>query len=156
MAVASQFGSLSHDDIYKVGAVVVRDGQILAQGWNGMVAGMPNPTRDSRNYTRPEVVHAEANAIAKLAKSGGGSAGATIYTTHSPCYVCSLLLLQAGIVRVVYKHVYEEEAIEFLKERGLRVECITGSDRLSAEESRTCECKQSESKLRRGTLKAER
>ena len=124
LSVAESFAALSYDDKYQVGAVVVRDGHLLAQGWNGMVAGMCNHTRDHEGNTRPEVVHAEANAIAKLAKNGGGSQGATIYTTHSPCYTCSLLLLQAGIERVVYRDVYEPKAIEFLKERGIKVDRI--------------------------------
>ena len=122
--VAESFAALSYDDRYKVGAVVVRDGHLLAQGWNGMVAGMHNDTRDSEGNTRPEVVHAEANAIAKLAKNGGGSKGATVYTTHSPCYTCSLLLFQAGIERVVYRDIYEPKAIQFLKERGIKVDRI--------------------------------
>ena len=128
MEVAKNFAKLSHDTQYKVGAVVVRDGHLLAQGWNGMAAGMCNHTRDSDGNTRPEVVHAEANAIAKLAKNGGGSQGSTIYTTHSPCYVCSLLLLQAGVERVVYNEVYDKKAIQFLTERGIKVESIRGSN----------------------------
>ena len=128
MEVAKSFSALSHDSQYKVGAVVVRDGHLLAQGWNGMAAGLPNHTRDSNGNTRPEVVHAEANAIAKLAKNGGGSQGSTIYTTHSPCYVCSLLLLQAGVERVVYNEVYDKKAIQFLTERGIQVESIRGSN----------------------------
>lgn len=128
MSVAETFAGLSYDDRIRVGAVVVRDGQILSQGWNGMAAGLTNDTRDSEGTTRPEVVHAEANAIAKLAKSGGGSQGATIYTTHSPCYTCALLLHQAGIERIVYKEVYDEDSLRFLKERGIKVDCIRGSD----------------------------
>ena len=131
MSVAKSIATLSYDDRYKVGAVVVRDGHLLAQGWNGMVAGMCNTTRDNQGNTRPEVVHAEANAIAKLAKNGGGSSGATVYTTHSPCYTCSLLLLQAGISRVVYETVYEPRAIKFLKERGIEVVRIKSSRELS-------------------------
>ncbi len=140
MDVAECFARLSHDSIYKVGAVVVKDGCILAQGWNGVVSGMPNSTRCDAGYTRPEVVHAEANAISKLAKGGGRADGATLYTTHSPCYVCALLILQAGIKRVVYKNVYEADAIEFLKERGLTVDTITGSNRLSDKETQSCQC----------------
>ena len=124
MECAKAFAGLSHDSSYKVGSVVVRDGHLLAQGWNGMAAGLPNTTRDNQGNTRPEVVHAEANAIAKLAKNGGGSKGATVYTTHSPCYTCALLLLQAGIVRVVYENIYDKKSISFLKERGITIECI--------------------------------
>ena len=128
MEVAKSFANLSHDTQHKVGAVAVRDGHLLAQGWNGMAAGMCNHTRDAQGLTRPEVVHAEANVIAKLARNGGGSQGSTVYTTHSPCYVCSLLLLQAGVERVVYDKVYEPKAIQFLTERGLQVESIRGSN----------------------------
>ena len=136
MECAKAFAGLSHDSIYKVGAVVVRDGHLLAQGWNGMVAGLSNDTRDCQGCTRPEVVHAEANAIAKLAKNGGGSKGATVYTTHSPCYTCGLLLIQSGITRIVYKEVYNKEAISFLKERGLQVECINRTKGVPAGEVR--------------------
>ena len=83
-----------------------------------------NTTRDPAGITLPHVIHSEANALMKLAKNGGGADGATIYCTHSPCYHCSLLLLQAGIARVVYTDVYTQEAIDFLKERGVIVECI--------------------------------
>ena len=135
MDVAKVFAGHSHDDIYKVGAVVVKDGNVLAQGWNGMVAGMPNSTRDSEGYTRPEVIHAEANAIAKLARQGGGGNGSTIYCTHSPCYTCAGLLLQVGIKRVVYEKIYDEDAITFLKERGVELACIESSNRLSPHKS---------------------
>ncbi len=131
MEVAHVFANLSHDTKHRVGAVVVRDGQILSQGWNGMVAGMPNKTRTSNGLTRPEVVHAEANAIAKLAKNGGGSEGATIYCTHSPCFHCATLILQSGIGKVIYEQVYDKKAIKFLIERGINIERLTERDDLS-------------------------
>ena len=78
-------------------ASLSRGGQILSQGWNGTASGMPNHTRDASGNTLPGVIHSEANALMKLAKNGGGSDGATIYCTHSPCYDCAKLILQAGI-----------------------------------------------------------
>ena len=134
----------SHDEEIQVGSVIVRDGQVLSQGWNGMPSGMPNATRSPVGATRKEVIHSEANALMKLAKNGGGSNGATIYCTHSPCWDCAKLLLQAGITRIVYSHCYDEGSVLFLKERGLDLECIKPSDRVSAPEGRTDQYKQSE------------
>ena len=125
----------SHDEQIKVGSVIVRDGQVLSQGWNGMPAGMDNETRIRDGVTRPEVIHSEANALMKLARNGGGSEGATIYTSYSPCWECAKLILQAGISRVVYHHCYDEQSVLFLKERGLELECIKPSDRVSPPEN---------------------
>lgn len=127
----------SHDKEIQVGSVIVRDGQVLSQGWNGMPAGMSNETRSSVGATRKEVIHSEANALMKLAKNGGGSNGATIYCTHSPCWDCAKLLLQAGITRIVYSHCYDEESVLFLKGREIELECIKPSDRVSPAEDRT-------------------
>ena len=124
MEVAEIFGGLSHDTNYKVGAVIVKNGQILSQGWNGMPSGMDNHTRMADGTTRPEVIHAEANALMKLASNGGSAANATVYTTHSPCYSCAGLLIQAGIRRVCYASIYDEQSLQFLKDRGIKVECI--------------------------------
>ena len=124
MEVAELFGYLSHDMNYKVGAVIVKDGQILSQGWNGMPSGMTNNTRTEDGVTRPEVIHAEANALMKLASNGGSAKHATVYTTFSPCYSCAGLLIQSGIERIVYKNIYDKKSIKFLQERGVLVECI--------------------------------
>lgn len=124
----------SHDEKIKVGAVIVRDGQVLSQGWNGMPSGMDNVTRAPAGATKKEVIHAEANALMKLARNGGGSDQATIYTKYSPCWECAKLILQAGISRVVYTHCYDEESVLFLKERGIELECIKSSDRVSTSE----------------------
>ena len=132
VSIADRISALSYDDRIKVGSIIVKDGQILSQGWNGMPTGMPNKTRVD-GVTKPEVIHSEANALMKLAKNGGGSNGATIYCTHSPCYNCALLLLQAGITRVVYKEEYCIKSIKFLKERGLEVVCIRTSNRIPTE-----------------------
>ena len=135
MSVAKIFAGLSHDDKYKVGAVIVKDGQILSQGWNGMPSGMDNTTRFGPGYTRPEVIHAEANALMKLAKNGGSADEASLFTTHSPCYTCAGLVVQAGIRRIVYDKVYDEDALIFLKERGLDVQRIDRSSRLPSREA---------------------
>ena len=128
LKVAHVFSELSYDEQIKVGSIIVRDGRVLSQGWNGMPAGMPNETRHVCKTTRPEVIHSEANALMKLARTGGGSEGATIYTTHSPCMECSKLILQAGIIRVVYDEMYDSYALQFLRERGLDVETYRSSD----------------------------
>lgn len=132
--IAHVVSDLSYDKKIKVGSIIVRDGQILSQGWNGMPSGMDNQTRCSNDATRKEVIHSESNALMKLAKHGGGSNGATIYCTHSPCMGCAKLLLQAGITRVVYSHCYDETSVLFLKERGIDLECIQPSDRISSGE----------------------
>ena len=126
----------SHDEQIQVGSVIVRDGQVLSQGWNGMPSGMPNQTRHATGCTHKEVIHSEANALMKLARNGGGSDRATIYCTHSPCWDCAKLILQAGISRIVYSHCYDETSVLFLKERGIELECIEPSDRVSVGESR--------------------
>ena len=130
MDIAVLIGSMSHDTRYKVGCVIVKDGQILSQGWNGMPSGMPNQMRDSKGKTNPEVIHSEANALMKLAKHGGNCKGATIYCTHSPCWGCAKLLLQAGIKRIVYKTTYDRDALEFLEGK-IKYERISTSSRIS-------------------------
>ena len=127
---------MSRDDRIKVGSIIVRNGQIVSEGYNGTVTGMDNTTRDSAGITLPAVVHSEANALMKLAKNGGGSDGATIYCTHSPCYDCAKLIIQAGIKRVVYSEVYDWSALKFIKERGLTLVCIKPSTRVSQQEDK--------------------
>ena len=124
----------SHDQEIKVGSVIVRNGQVLSQGWNGMPSGMPNETRSAVGATKKEVIHSEANALMKLARNGGGSQDATIYCTHSPCWECAKLILQAGIKRVVYTHCYDEQSVLFLKEMEIDLERIEPSNRISSSE----------------------
>lgn len=138
MGVALLTGAMSHDRRIQVGSIIVRDGQILSQGWNGTPSGMANSTRDRDGVTRPEVIHSEENSLMKLAKNGGGSNGATIYCTHSPCYGCAKLILQSGIRRVVYLQAYCEKSLTFMKERGLELVRIEPSDRVSQQEDHTC------------------
>jgi len=134
MDLAMRTALLSYDSRIKVGSVIVKNGQLVSQGWNGMPSGMDNNTRDG-GITKPEVIHSEANALMKLAKNGGGSDGATIYCTHSPCYECAKLILQAGITRVVYNEVYCSKSLQFMKERGLTLVCIEPSNRISTEQN---------------------
>ena len=134
--IAHNIAELSADEKIRVGSVIVREGQILSQGWNGTASGMSNSTRNDAGTTYPWVIHSEANALMKLAKNGGGSKGATIYCTHSPCYNCALLILQAGINRVVYENVYCSKSLAFMKERGIQLDCIKPSNRVSPQESK--------------------
>ena len=115
MEIAYAVSKLSHDEKTKVGSIIVKNGQIISQGWNGMPAGFPNEMRTD-GVTNKEVLHSESNALAKLTKVGGGSDGATIYCTHSPCLDCAKLLLQAGIKEVVYDNEYCLDSLIFMVE----------------------------------------
>ena len=117
MEIAHAVSRLSHDTKTKVGAIIVRDGQIISQGWNGMPSGMSNDMRDDHGKTKIEVLHSETNALMKLTKTGGGSNGATIYCTHSPCMDCAKLILQAGIDTIVYDNIYCNESMNFMNDR---------------------------------------
>lgn len=134
--VAHVTSTMSRDEKVKVGCIIVNNGQIVSEGYNGTVTGMDNCTRDCNGVTLRSVVHSEANALMKLAKSGGSSNGATIYCTHSPCYDCAKLILQAGIKRVVYSEIYCTDSLAFMKERGLTLVCIKPSNRVSQPEDR--------------------
>ena len=134
--MAHLVGLQSHDEKHKVGCIIVRDGQILSQGWNGTPSGMENATRHHTGVTKKEVIHSEANALMKLARNGGGSSCSTLYCTHSPCWNCAKLILQAGVERVVYSHDYDVTSILFLKERGLDLVSLQPSDRVSSREDK--------------------
>ena len=133
MDIAERVGEMSYDEAYKVGSIIVKDGQILSQGWNGMPTGMSNTTRID-GFTRPEVIHSEANALMKLAKHGGNANGATIYCTYSPCWGCAKLILQAGIKRIVYDKIYDTKSLEFITER-IEHARIRSCERLFTEEN---------------------
>ena len=122
MEIVDVIARRSHDEKHKVAAVVVKGNKILSYGWNGVPQGMRNETRNHRGETRWEVIHAEANALCKLASSTESSEGATVYCSLSPCTECSKLLLQAGIKRVVYGEEYQAVAIKFLKDNGVTVQ----------------------------------
>ena len=108
--IAKEVSNMSHDTDNKVGVVVVKDNNILAFGFNGMPAGMDNECKNPNGSTRKEVIHAEANALCKLAKGTVSSEGATLYSTLSPCIECAKLIMQAGITKVLFSETYTDEA----------------------------------------------
>ena len=109
----------------KVGAIVVKDKMIISDGYNGTPEGFENVCEDSNHITKPYVLHAEANALTKLARSSNNSEVATLYVTASPCIECSKLIIQSGIKRVVYGEKYRlEDGINLLKRAGVDVEYL--------------------------------
>jgi dCMP deaminase len=109
----------------KVGALLVKDKMIISDGYNGTPAGFENVCEDENNNTKPYVLHAEANAITKVAKSGNSSDNATLYVTSSPCMECSKLIIQAGIKRVVFTESYRlEDGINLLKRANIEVKQV--------------------------------
>ena len=120
--MAREWGNLSYCERRKVGALIVKDRMIISDGYNGTPTGMENICEDEENYTKWYVLHAEANAIMKVASSTQSCSGATLYVTLSPCKDCSKLIYQAGIVRVVYIEQYKDTTgINFLKDAGVEV-----------------------------------
>lgn len=128
LEMAAIWGSNSYCNRLHVGAIIVKDKMIISDGYNGTPSGFDNVCEDCEGKTHPFVLHAEANAITKLAKHGGrGSEGATLYCTHSPCIECAKLIIQAGIKRVVYGMLYRDDAgLKLLKNAGIEVEKING------------------------------
>jgi len=133
MKTAETFAELSHARRLHVGAIVVKDDRIISIGYNGMPAGWDNNCEDtvwksdgSRELkTKPEVLHAETNAIAKLAKSNESGLGATMFITHAPCLDCAKLIYQSGISNVLYRNAYRDTSgITFLEKSGIKVEQI--------------------------------
>ena len=109
----------------QVGALLVKDRMIISDGYNGTPSGFENVCEDENGVTKPYVLHAEANAITKVAKSGNSSAGATLYVTASPCMECSKLIIQSGIKRVVYRDEYRlTDGIDLLRKAGVEVEKV--------------------------------
>ena len=114
MDIAQRVSEMSHDTDTKVGAVIVKDGNIISMGWNGTPTGFPNNCKDNATgRTLPIVIHAEANAICKLARSSTNGEGATLYTTLSPCTECTKLILQSGISNVVVGQAYEKDMVGY-------------------------------------------
>ena len=110
MDIATRVGEMSYDTDTKVGAVIVKDGNIISMGWNGTPSGFDNNCKDiSTGSTLPIVIHAEANAICKLAKSSTTGEGSILYCTLSPCIECAKLILQSGIHNVVVRDLYEKD-----------------------------------------------
>jgi len=135
--IAHEVAKMSHARRLQVGAVIVKDDRVISMGYNGMPAGWDNnceseetefdlvtKTRTGNGIltTRPEVLHAESNSIAKLAKSNDSGDGADIFITHAPCMECSKLIFQSGIRRVFYSENYRDDnGIKFLKQSGVEV-----------------------------------
>ena len=120
LKMAFTWGELSHCHRKKVGALIVKDRMIISDGYNGTPSGFENPCEDEENYTKWYVLHAEANAILKVAASTQSCVGATLYLTLSPCRECSKLIHQAGIKRVVYSKKYKDDSgLIFLKKAGV-------------------------------------
>jgi len=139
MAWADRTAQLSHAHRLQVGAVVVKDDSVISYGYNGMPAGWDNNCEDEighvldvdenvveiRLKTKPEVLHAESNAIAKLAKSTNSGHGATMFITHAPCMECAKLIYQSGIGHVLYRSAYRDNSgIAFLEKSNVKVEQI--------------------------------
>ena len=113
----------------KVGALLVKDQMIISDGYNGTPSGFPNVCEDSENRTFPYVLHAEANAITKVAKSNNSSLGSTLYVTDAPCIECAKLIIQAGIKRVVYSRLYRMmDGIELMQTAGIKIDYLPLED----------------------------
>jgi dCMP deaminase len=130
MDVADRFAKLSHARRLHVGAIVVKDDRIISIGYNGMPAGWDNNCEDELHQpvgrvnlvTKPEVLHAETNAIAKLAKSNESGLGSTMFITHAPCLDCAKLIYQSGISSVLYRNSYRDTSgVTFLEKSGVTV-----------------------------------
>lgn len=127
---AARAAQLSHAQRLQVGAVVVKDDTVISYGYNGMPAGWSNVCEDVAEdgglKTKAEVLHAESNAIAKLARSANSGQNADLFVTHSPCMECAKLIYQSGIRRIYYKNNYRDDAgIEFLKKSGVEVHNVS-------------------------------
>tara|TARA_B100001059_G_scaffold135205_1_gene135463 strand:+ start:8082 stop:8504 length:423 start_codon:yes stop_codon:yes gene_type:complete len=125
LRMASEWAKLSYCERRQVGAIIVKDRMIISDGYNGTPTGYENICEDDEGYTKWYVLHAEANAILKVAASTQSCKGATLYITLSPCKNCSKLIFQAGITRVVYSTAYKDlSGVEFLKKSGIEVNFI--------------------------------
>ena len=125
LEMARVWASNSYCKRRQVGALIVKDRMIISDGYNGTPSGFENICEDESGTTKPYVLHAEANAITKVAKSGNSSQGATLYVTASPCLECAKLIIQAGIKRVVYRDEYRlSDGIDLLSRAGIEVEKV--------------------------------
>jgi dCMP deaminase len=123
LKMAMEWAKLSYCNRRKVGALIVKDRMIISDGYNGTPSGFENFCEDDNGYTKWYVLHAEANAILKVANSTQSCTGSTLYLTMSPCSNCSKLIHQAGIARVVYAKEYKDlSGIEFLNKAGVKTE----------------------------------
>jgi dCMP deaminase len=129
LRLALSWAQLSHCARKKVGAIIVKDSIIISDGYNGTPAGFDNCCENEEGNTHWYVLHAEANAILKVARSSNNCKDATLYLTHSPCKDCSKLVLQSGITRLVYQEAYKDTSgIDFLKSAGLEVVQLENCD----------------------------
>ena len=125
LKMANTWASLSHCNRKQVGALIVKDGMIISDGYNGTPSGFDNCCEDDEGNTHWYVLHAEANAILKVSKSTNSALGSTLYLTLSPCKECAKLILQSGILRVVFQNRYKDDSgINFLQLAGVDVEQI--------------------------------
>lgn len=122
MQMATIWAGNSYCERRKVGALIVKDKMIISDGYNGTPTGFENICEDENNVSKPYVLHAEANAITKIARSHNSSDGATLYVTASPCIECAKLIIQAGIRRVVYGEKYRlTDGLELLERAGIEI-----------------------------------
>lgn len=129
LRIAREWSKLSHCKRKQVGALIVKDRMIISDGYNGTPTGFENPCEDEEGYTKWYVLHAEANAILKVAGSTQSCRGATLYITMSPCKECSKLIHQSGIKRLVYSIDYKDSSgLDFLRKAGVEVEKIEELD----------------------------
>ncbi len=125
LAMARIWAENSYCERRKVGALIVKDKMIISDGYNGTPSGLENCCEDAQGKTHDYVLHAEANAITKVAKSSNSSEGATLYVTTSPCMECSKLIIQSGIKRVVFSERYRiQTGLELLEKVGIKIEQI--------------------------------
>ena len=125
MRMANIWAENSYCERRKVGALIVKDKMIISDGYNGTPSGFENVCENEDGFTKPYVLHAEANAITKIARSNNNSNGATMYVTASPCIECAKLIIQAGIKRVVYGEKYRlTDGIDLLERAGVIVEYL--------------------------------
>jgi len=129
LRIAREWGKLSHCKRKQVGALIVKDRMIISDGYNGTPTGFENYCEDDEGYTKWYVLHAEANAILKVASSTQSCQGATLYITMSPCKECSKLIHQAGIKRLVYEIGYKDTTgLDFLEKAGIDLNQVTELD----------------------------
>ena len=122
LRLAQEWSKLSHCNRKQVGAIIVKDHTIIADGFNGTPTGFENQCEDDEGATKWYVLHAEANAILKVARTTNNAQGATLYLTHSPCRDCSKLILQSGIKRLVYTDAYKDvTGLTFLRKAGVDI-----------------------------------
>ena len=125
LRMAKIWAENSYCERRKVGALIVKDNMIISDGYNGTPAGFENICEDENNVTKPYVLHAEANAITKLARSSNNSQGATMYVTDAPCIECAKLIIQAGIRKVFYSRQYRlTDGADLLKRAGVEVQFL--------------------------------